>query len=106
MRSFGMYHDDDIAAVRESWERRSRSPGVESIDARLYRPHGEDQWVRIFMRVQRNENAPSVRAVGPMLDIQEEKQAELAPIEAKLAKRRLSRNPTSRLDEPPRSARR
>mgnify|MGYP000320026342 CR=1 FL=1 len=30
------------------------------------------------MRVQRNENAVPVRAVGLMLDIQEEKQAELA----------------------------
>ena len=83
MRPFGMYHDDDIAAVRESWERCLRSPGVESIDARLYRPNGEDQWVRIFMRVQRNEHAVPVRAVGLMLDIQVEKQAELALIEAK-----------------------
>jgi signal transduction histidine kinase len=35
------------------------------------------------MRVQRNEHAIPVRAVGLMLDIQEEKQAELALIEAK-----------------------
>jgi len=83
MRPFGMYHDDDIAAVRESWESCLRSPGVQSIDARLYRPNGEDQWVRLFMRVQRNEHAIPVRAVGLMLDIQEEKQAELALIEAK-----------------------
>jgi signal transduction histidine kinase/ActR/RegA family two-component response regulator len=83
MRPFGMYHDDDIVAVRESWERCLRSPGVESIDARLYRPNDEEQWVRIFMRVQRNEHAIPVRAVGLMLDIQEEKQAELALIEAK-----------------------
>jgi PAS domain-containing protein len=40
MRPFGMYHDDDIVAVRDSWERCLRSPGVESIDARLYRPNG------------------------------------------------------------------
>jgi len=83
MRPFGMYHDDDIAAVRDSWERCLRSPGVESIDARLYRPGQDDQWVRIFMRVQRNEHGVPVRAVGLMLDIQEEKQAELALIEAK-----------------------
>ncbi len=83
MRPFGMYHDDDIPAVRESWERCLRSPEVESIDARLYRPEGNEPWVRIFMRVQRNEHGVPVRAVGLMLDIQEEKQAELALIEAK-----------------------
>jgi signal transduction histidine kinase/ActR/RegA family two-component response regulator len=83
MRPFGMYHDDDIPAVRESWERCLRSQAVESIDARLYRPQGDDQWVRIFMRVQRNEHGVPVRAVGLMLDIQEEKVAELALIEAK-----------------------
>ncbi|MEQ1609722.1 MAG: response regulator [Hyphomonadaceae bacterium] len=82
-RPFGMYHDDDIAAVRESWERCLRSQGVESIDTRLYRPNGDEQWVRMFMRVQRNEHGVPVRAVGLMLDIQEEKQAELALLEAK-----------------------
>ncbi|HVY90111.1 MAG TPA: ATP-binding protein [Hyphomonadaceae bacterium] len=83
MRPFGMYHDDDVAAVRDSWERCLRSPGVESIDARLYRPNGGEQWVRIFMRVQRNEHNVPVRAVGLMLDIQEQKQQELALILAK-----------------------
>lgn len=83
MRPFGMYHDDDIPAVRESWERCLRSTEVESIDARLYRPNGDEQWVRMFMRVQRNEHGVPVRAVGLMLDIQEEKAAELALIEAK-----------------------
>ena len=83
MMPFGMYHDDDIAAVRESWERCLRSQGVESIDARLYRPNGGEQWVRIFMRVQRNEHGVPVRAVGLMLDIQQQKQQELALIEAK-----------------------
>ncbi|MDP3740634.1 MAG: ATP-binding protein [Hyphomonadaceae bacterium] len=83
MRPFGMYHDDDIAAVRESWERCLRSQEVESIDARLHRPNGGEQWVRIFMRVQRNEHGVPTRAVGLMLDIQQQKQQELALIEAK-----------------------
>lgn len=82
MTPFGMYHDDDIPAVRESWERCLRSPGVESIDARLYRPNGE-QWVRLFMRVQRNEHGVPTRAIGLMLDIQQQKAQELALIEAK-----------------------
>ncbi len=83
MRPFGMYHDDDIASVRESWDRCLRSPDVESIDTRLYRPNGGEQWVRIFMKVQRNELGVPVRAVGLMLDIQQQKQQELALIEAK-----------------------
>jgi signal transduction histidine kinase/ActR/RegA family two-component response regulator len=83
MKPFGMYHDDDIPAVRDSWERCLRSREVESIDARLYRPNGGEQWVRIFMRVQRNEHQVPVRAVGLMLDIQQQKMQELALIEAK-----------------------
>lgn len=83
MMPFGMYHDDDIPAVRESWERCLRSRDVESIDARLYRPGNGEQWVRLFMRVQRNEHGVPARAVGLMLDIQEQKAQELALIEAK-----------------------
>jgi len=83
MMPFGMYHDDDIPPVRESWERCLKSRGVESIDARLYRPNGGEQWVRLFMRVQRNEHGVPVRAVGLMLDIQQQKAQELALIEAK-----------------------
>jgi PAS domain S-box-containing protein len=83
MRPFGMYHDEDQQTVRESWERCLASPGVEWVDARLYRPNGGEQWVRLFSRVQRDENGTPVRAVGLMLDIQEQKQQELALIEAK-----------------------
>ena len=83
MKPFGMYHDDDIPAVRDSWERCLRSREVESIDARLYRPNGGEQWVRLFMRVQRDAHQVPVRAVGLMLDIQQQKAQELALIEAK-----------------------
>ena len=83
MRPFGMYHDEDQQTVRESWERCLASPGVEWVDARLYRPNGGEQWVRLFSRVQRDERGTPVRAVGLMLDIQEQKQQELALIEAK-----------------------
>jgi PAS domain S-box-containing protein len=83
MRPFGMYHDDDAAAVRESWERCLRSNKVEWIDSRLYRSDGSEQWVRVFMRVQRNEHGVPFRAVGLMLDIQDQKRQELDLIEAK-----------------------
>ncbi len=83
MQPFGMYHDEDQLAVKESWERCLRSSGVEWVDTRLHRPHGGEQWVRVFSRVQRNEHGLPVRAVGLMLDIQEQKLQELALIEAK-----------------------
>jgi signal transduction histidine kinase/ActR/RegA family two-component response regulator len=82
-RPFGMYHDDDILKVKESWDRCFLSGEVEWVDTRLYRPHGDEQWVRVFSRVQRNEKGVQVRAIGLMLDIQEQKQQELALIEAK-----------------------
>ncbi len=80
---FGMYHDEDQTAVRDSWERCLRSSKVEWIDTRLYRPTGDEQWVRVFSRVQRNEHGLPVRAVGLMLDIQQQKHQELALVEAK-----------------------
>src|SRR5262249_3863576 len=83
MRPFGMYHDDDQQAVRESWQRCLVSSNVEWVDTRLYRPHGGEQWVRVFSRVQRNAQGAPVRAIGLMLDIQEQKTQELALIEAK-----------------------
>jgi signal transduction histidine kinase/ActR/RegA family two-component response regulator len=82
-RPFGMYHDDDIQKVKESWDRCFLTGNVEWVDTRLYRPHGDEQWVRVFSRVQRNDKGVQVRAVGLMLDIQEQKQQELALIEAK-----------------------
>ncbi len=80
---FGLYHNEDQQAVRESWERCLRSNGVESIDTRLYRPNGGEQWVRIFSRVQRNEHGVPIRAIALMLDIQNQKMQEMALIEAK-----------------------
>ncbi len=83
MRPFGLYHDEDQQAVRESWERCLLSNGVEYVDTRLYRPNGGVQWVRVFSRVQRNIQGTPTRAVGLMLDIQDQKVQELALIEAK-----------------------
>ncbi len=55
MRPFGMYRDDDILAVRESWERCLRSPAVDRSTRGSIARTATSQWVRIFMRVQRNE---------------------------------------------------
>jgi len=80
---FGLYMDEEQPIVRASWERCLRSTAVESLDTRIYRPDGEGRWVRLFTRVQRDAAGNNIRAVGLMLDIHEQKQQELALIDAK-----------------------
>jgi PAS domain S-box-containing protein len=81
--AFGLYVDEEQSRVRASWERCLASDKVESIDTRIYRPDGIGRWVRLFTRVQRNAAGQNVRAVGLMLDIHDQKQQELALIQAK-----------------------
>ncbi len=83
LNPFGIYTDDQQAAVRRSWERCLASNDVESMDTRIWTPDGKGRWVRLFTRVQRNAAGENVRAVGLMLDIDARKQQELALIEAK-----------------------
>ena len=80
---FGLYMEEEHARVRASWERCLASGKVESIDTRIYRPDGKGRWVRMFTRVQRSSAGQNIRAVGLMLDIHEQKQQELALLEAK-----------------------
>jgi PAS domain S-box-containing protein len=80
---FGVYADDEQERVRESWERCLKTGHIETIDTRVYRPDGDDQWVRVFIRVQRDAQGVPLRAVGLMLDIDQHKRQELALIEAK-----------------------
>ena len=80
---FGLYMDDEQPKVRASWERCLVSDKVESIDTRIYRPDGKGRWVRMYTRLQRNASGQNIRAVGLMLDIHEQKQQELALLEAK-----------------------
>ena len=80
---FGLYADEELERVRESWERCLRSGGIEHMDTRLYRPGGPGPWVRIFMRVLRDPSGLPLRAVGLMIDIDEQKRQELALMEAK-----------------------
>ncbi len=81
---FGIYMDEEQKAVRESWDRCLVSNGVESIDTRIYRPDGKGRWMRLFTRVQRNANGQGTRAVGLMMDIHDQKEQELALIDAKV----------------------
>ena len=81
---FGMYRDEEQARVRESWTRCLKSGITETIDTQLYCPDGDGRWIRMFTRVQLDVQGAPVRAVGLMLDIDEQKRQELALIEAKL----------------------
>ena len=81
---FGLYADEELERVRESWERCLRSGDIEHMDTRLYRSGGHGPWVRIFMRVLRDASGLPLRAIGLMIDIDEQKRQELALIEAKL----------------------
>ena len=99
---FGLYMDDAQASVRASWDRCLTSDKVESHDTRIYRPDGKGRWVRLFTRMQRNAAGRAVRAVGLMLDIHEQKEQELALLEAKAAGRSSHHREIElpRLDEP------
>lgn len=81
---FGLYVDEEQAAVRASWDRCLVSNGVESIDTRIYHPDGKGRWIRLFTRIHRDASGRQTRAVGLMLDIHEQKQQELALVEAKV----------------------
>jgi PAS domain S-box-containing protein len=80
---FGLYHDDEVAEVKKSWERCLASNAVESLDTRIHHPDGQGRWVRLFTRVERSATGENIRAVGMMLDIHAQKMQELALAEAK-----------------------
>ena len=80
---FGIYHDDEVAEVRKSWERCLATNAVESLETRIYHPDGQGRWVRLFTRVERSATGENIRAVGMMLDIHAQKMQELALAEAK-----------------------
>jgi PAS domain S-box-containing protein len=80
---FGVYADEEQKRVLESWERCLKTGHIESIDTRIYRPDGNHHWVRVFIRVQRDASDRPLRAVGLMLDIDQQKRQEFALIEAK-----------------------
>jgi signal transduction histidine kinase/ActR/RegA family two-component response regulator len=83
---FGLYADEDIPKVKAGWDEVLRTNRVISTDARLYRPDGAvGPWIRMFSRVQRNADGIPVRAIGLMLDIDDQKRQEIALQEAKLA---------------------
>jgi PAS domain S-box-containing protein len=80
---FGIYMDDELPRLRADWLRCLESDSVQVTETRVYRPDGIGRWVRVFMQVQRGPSREPIRAIGLMLDIHEQKQQELALVEAK-----------------------
>jgi PAS domain S-box-containing protein len=81
---FGIYMDDELPRLHEGWIKCLESESVQVTETRLYRPDGAGRWVRVFMQVQRGPGREPIRAVGLMLDIHEQKNQELALVEAKV----------------------
>jgi signal transduction histidine kinase/CheY-like chemotaxis protein len=80
---FGIYMDDELPRLRADWLRCLESEAVQVTETRVYRPDGVGRWVRVFMQVQRGPGREPIRAVGLMLDIHDQKQQEIALVEAK-----------------------
>ena len=79
-----MVHADDRARIYETaaqW-RRMGEGGPKSIDARIVTGAGEERWMRIFHEVRRASDGKARKAFGLILDIDEQKRAELALVAA------------------------
>ncbi|MBI1683346.1 PAS domain S-box protein [Caulobacter hibisci] len=78
-----MIRSEDVAAVYAAgavgrW-------GERAFDARVVRPNGEERWIRLFHEVRRDASGRVRKAYGLVLDIDEQKRAELALVEAERA---------------------
>jgi len=82
-----MIHPDDRASILASADvwRQTGAWGGGSIDARLVTPSGESRWLRIFHDVRRDASGRARKAFGLVLDIDDQKRAELALVEAERA---------------------
>ncbi|PVM89136.1 PAS domain S-box protein [Caulobacter endophyticus] len=78
-----MIRSEDVAAVYAAgavgrW-------GERAFDARVMRPNGEERWIRLFHEIRRDPSGRVRKAYGLVLDIDEQKRAELALVEAERA---------------------
>jgi len=78
-----MIRSEDVAAVYAAgavgrW-------GERAFDARVVRPNGEERWIRLFHEIRRDAAGRVSKAYGLVLDIDEQKRAELALVEAERA---------------------
>jgi PAS domain S-box-containing protein len=85
-----MIHRDDVAAVydaSDSWLGKGEEGGGggRSFDVRVVTGSGEARWIRIFHEVRQDAGGRIRKAFGLILDIDDQKRAELALVEAERA---------------------
>ncbi|MDB5457360.1 MAG: sensor hybrid histidine kinase, partial [Caulobacter sp.] len=82
-----MLHQGDVAMLRSAVaeSREEGHPAARSIEARLITVTGEERWVRIFHEVRRDAAGVIRKSFGLILDIDEQKRAELALVAAERA---------------------
>jgi PAS domain S-box-containing protein len=82
-----MIHRDDVAEIygaTAKWREANRQGG-QSFDARVLTAAGDERWMRIFHQVRDDASGRVRKAFGLILDIDEQKRAELALVEAERA---------------------
>jgi signal transduction histidine kinase/CheY-like chemotaxis protein len=87
---FDLFHPDDHAPVSAFRAAVAEVDHAETIDVRLMRVEGP-LWVRLYWQHHRDASGKPVRGIGLLLDIDEQKQQELALTEA----RRLAESATA-----------
>jgi PAS domain S-box-containing protein len=84
---WSMVHPDDLSELQETaatWRGGIGTKPLE-IDARVTNGSGEERWMRIFHEVRRATDGRARKAFGLILDIDEQKRAELALVAAERA---------------------
>lgn len=76
-----LFHPDDRPAVNEMRRRAADGEATDPLDLRVPAPDGE-RWMRFYLEVERRNGAPR-RAVGLLLDIDEQKRQAIALAEAR-----------------------
>jgi PAS domain S-box-containing protein len=78
-----MVHPDEVSGLQETAAAWQGAGGT--IDARVTNGSGEERWMRIFHQIRRATDGRARKAFGLILDIDEQKRAELALVAAERA---------------------
>ncbi|WP_377355081.1 ATP-binding protein [Phenylobacterium terrae] len=76
-----LFHVEDRSAIVEMRRQAARGEAAAPLDVRVPAPRGE-RWMRFYLEVERRNGAPR-RAVGLLLDIDEQKRQAIALAEAR-----------------------
>jgi hypothetical protein len=91
-------HPDDLSSILEPAFERALQTGFYEYEARLIRPGGSLRWIRTQGRIIFSDEMP-LRMVGTMVDITEEKQAQMALLESEERYRTLALELEKRVEE-------